>query len=110
MRGLSRERSSGFHHGRDLYDQWRPVHNELIMRCTSVHPIWSGCMDVSIEAKPGQARARRATLIGLLAVPMWALLPALTKAAGDVPPLQLVATTFAIGATLGATVLATDRG
>ncbi|WP_420960573.1 DMT family transporter [Brucella sp. IR073] len=44
---------------------------------------------------------RLATLIGFSAVVMWALLALLTAASGTVPPFQLTAMTFAIGASLG---------
>lgn len=43
----------------------------------------------------------RATLIGLTAVLMWSLLAALTVATGRIPPFQLAAITFAIGACVG---------
>lgn len=43
----------------------------------------------------------RATLIGFLAVAMWALLALLTDASGAVPPFLLSAITFAIGAGVG---------
>lgn len=43
----------------------------------------------------------RATLIGLTAILMWSLLAALTVATGRVPPFQLAAITFAIGACVG---------
>lgn len=42
-----------------------------------------------------------ATLIGFSAIAMWALLAFLTAASGTVPPFQLTAMTFAIGASLG---------
>ena len=42
-----------------------------------------------------------ATLIGLTAIVMWSLLAALTVATGRVPPFQLLAMTFAIGACIG---------
>lgn len=42
-----------------------------------------------------------ATAIGFMAVVMWGLLAWLSKLAGDVPPLQLTAMSFAIGATVG---------
>ncbi len=41
---------------------------------------------------------RAATLIGLTAILMWSLLAVLTVATGKVPPFQLLAMTFAIGA------------
>jgi drug/metabolite transporter (DMT)-like permease len=43
----------------------------------------------------------RATLIGFSAVVMWALLALFTDASGRVPPFQLSAMTFAIGAAVG---------
>jgi drug/metabolite transporter (DMT)-like permease len=43
----------------------------------------------------------RATLIGLIAILMWSLLALLTVATGRVPPFQLAALTFAIGALVG---------
>ena len=42
-----------------------------------------------------------ATLTGLIAILLWSLLAALTVATGRVPPFQLAAMTFAIGATIG---------
>lgn len=42
-----------------------------------------------------------ATLIGLAAILMWSLLAALTVATGRIPPFQLLAMTFAIGACVG---------
>lgn len=44
----------------------------------------------------------RATFIGLTAILMWSLLAALTVASGKMPPFQLAAITFAIGACVGA--------
>lgn len=44
----------------------------------------------------------RATFIGLTAILMWSLLAALTVASGKMPPFQLAAVTFAIGACVGA--------
>jgi drug/metabolite transporter (DMT)-like permease len=43
-----------------------------------------------------------ATLIGLTAILMWSLLSVLTVATGTIPPFQLAAMTFAIGALVGA--------
>jgi len=43
-----------------------------------------------------------ATLIGLTAILMWSLLSVLTVATGRIPPFQLAAMTFAIGALVGA--------
>jgi drug/metabolite transporter (DMT)-like permease len=45
---------------------------------------------------------RTATLIGLTAILMWSLLSVLTVATGKIPPFQLAAVTFAIGALVGA--------
>jgi drug/metabolite transporter (DMT)-like permease len=45
---------------------------------------------------------RSATLIGMTAILMWSLLALLTVASGAVPPFQLAAMTFAIGACVGA--------
>ncbi len=42
-----------------------------------------------------------ASLVGLTAIVMWSLLAALTVATGRVPPFQLLAMTFAIGACVG---------
>ena len=42
-----------------------------------------------------------ATLIGLTAIVMWSLLAVLTVATGRVPPFQLLAMTFAVGACIG---------
>lgn len=42
-----------------------------------------------------------ATLIGLTSILMWSLLAALTVATGKIPPFQLAAITFAIGAMIG---------
>ena len=44
----------------------------------------------------------KATLTGFIAVAAWALLALLTDLSGSVPPLQLLAITFAIGAIPGA--------
>ena len=49
---------------------------------------------------------RRATLIGLVAVLLWATLAPLTVLAAGVPPLQLVAMSFAVGAAIGLIYLA----
>ena len=43
----------------------------------------------------------RATLIGLTAILMWSLLAVLTVATGQIPPFQLAAMTFAMGACVG---------
>src|SRR3984893_12964195 len=45
--------------------------------------------------------SRTATLIGLTAILMWALLAVLTVATGKIPAFQLAAMTFAIGALVG---------
>jgi drug/metabolite transporter (DMT)-like permease len=44
---------------------------------------------------------KAATLVGLIAVLMWAVLALLSAASGDVPPFQLAAMTFLIGGLLG---------
>jgi len=44
---------------------------------------------------------RTATLIGLTAILMWSLLSVLTVATGKIPPFQLAAMTFSIGALVG---------
>ena len=44
---------------------------------------------------------RSATLVGFSAILMWSLLALLTAASGRVPPFQLAAMTFAIGAAVG---------
>jgi drug/metabolite transporter (DMT)-like permease len=49
---------------------------------------------------------RAATLVGLVAVLLWATLAPLTVLAAGVPPLQLVAMSFSIGALIGAAYLA----
>jgi drug/metabolite transporter (DMT)-like permease len=49
---------------------------------------------------------RAATLVGLVAVLLWATLAPLTVLAGGIPPLQLVAMSFSIGALIGAAYLA----
>ena len=43
----------------------------------------------------------RATLLGFAAILMWSLLALLTVATGQVPPFQLAAMTFAVGASIG---------
>lgn len=45
---------------------------------------------------------RSASLIGLSAIVMWSLLAVMTVATGTIPPFQLAAMTFAIGALVGA--------
>src|ERR1700741_4257282 len=55
------------------------------------------------QARPSGRRiaamsAWTATLIGLTAILMWSLLSVLTVATGTIPPFQLAAMTFAIGA------------
>jgi drug/metabolite transporter (DMT)-like permease len=56
--------------------------------------------------RPGMTEStmspRTATLIGLTAILMWSLLSVLTVATGKIPPFQLAAMTFAIGALVGA--------
>jgi len=50
----------------------------------------------------GEMSPRTVTLIGLTAILMWSLLSVLTVATGKIPPFQLAAMTFAIGALVGA--------
>ena len=50
----------------------------------------------------------RATLIGFSAVLMWALLALFTAASGHVPPFQLAAMCFTVGASIGAIALLRD--
>ncbi len=52
----------------------------------------------------------RATAIGALAVALWSTLALLTVLAGGLPPLQLVAMTFAIAGAVGITIRALRRG
>ncbi|MBI4724583.1 MAG: EamA family transporter [Rhodomicrobium sp.] len=60
---------------------------------------------------PGtSAVTARATLTGLLAIPVWSLLPALTVVAGSIPPLELVALTFTLGALAGQAFLTMSAG
>jgi drug/metabolite transporter (DMT)-like permease len=51
----------------------------------------------------------RATLIGFSAILMWSLLALLTVMSGRVPPLQLLAMTFAVGAAIGLVWVARQR-
>lgn len=53
-------------------------------------------MTETIAASSPQAAIRRATLIGAIAVLLWATLALFTSSTGDVPPFQLMAMTFAI--------------
>ena len=55
--------------------------------------------------QPIRAGSTKATLIGFAAIPIWSLLPALTVLAGSIPPLELVALTFVLGASVGAAFL-----
>lgn len=57
----------------------------------------------------GAAAQRRATLIGLVAILLWASLALLTTATGNLPPFQVLAIGFGIAALLGL-VRATLRG
>lgn len=52
-----------------------------------------------VETEPG--RGARATLMGLGAVALWAVLAALTTLAGPIPPFQLAATAFFVGTLVG---------
>ena len=53
-------------------------------------------------AMPASASARASTLIGLAAIVLWSTLATLTAASGAIPPFQLAAVTFLIGAAVGA--------
>lgn len=53
---------------------------------------------------------RAATLVGLVAVLMWAVLALLSAASGEVPPFQLAAMTFLIGGLLGVSSWPFRRG
>ena len=64
---------------------------------------------VSIAADDRPARTR-ATLVGGVAVLLWALLAALTASTGEVPPLQLNAMAFAVGGLLGVAWAVRARG
>src|SRR5262245_64638887 len=44
---------------------------------------------------------RRAMAAGFLAIALWGALASLSVAAGPIPPFQMVAMTFAVGAALG---------
>jgi drug/metabolite transporter (DMT)-like permease len=57
--------------------------------------------DVRSLDEPARARRVRATLIGFTAVLMWALLALFTAASGQVPPFQLAAMCFVVGAAIG---------
>lgn len=61
-----------------------------------------------VPAPPPDA-AREATLAGLGALALWAFLAVLARRAGALPPLQLTALGFAVGAALGLAVLARQR-
>lgn len=49
----------------------------------------------------GSSDRRQATALGALSILMWSALALLTVSTGAIPPLQLAAMTFAIGATVG---------
>lgn len=51
----------------------------------------------SVTAPGPSAATGRATLIGISAILMWALLAPLTALTGALPPFQTVAVAFAIG-------------
>ena len=52
------------------------------------------------------AAIRRATLVGACAILLWSTLAVFTTLTGGIPPLQLVAMTFGVGAVLGLAVTA----
>lgn len=53
------------------------------------------------DTKANPASERRAMLAGFAAIALWGSLAALSVTAGPVPPFQMVAMTFAVGASLG---------
>ena len=53
------------------------------------------------DSKENPANERQAMLAGLGAISLWGCLAALSVTAGPVPPFQMVAMTFAVGAALG---------
>jgi drug/metabolite transporter (DMT)-like permease len=58
-------------------------------------------MQDSTDPARDPAGGRRAMAAGLAAIALWGLLATLSVAAGPIPPFQLVAMTFAVGAFLG---------
>ena len=58
----------------------------------------------------GKGNRTRATLVGGVAVLLWALLAALTASTGDVPPLQLNAMAFLVGGLVGVAWAVRARG
>lgn len=64
--------------------------------------------DVAPSASAGAVR--RATLVGALAIVLWASLATLTQAVGRVPPFELAALTFAIGGGVGAATWPVRQG
>lgn len=52
----------------------------------------------------------RATLIGCVALLLWSVLAILTKLAGPIPPFQMVAMAFAVGALVGLAAIGTQGG
>ena len=65
--------------------------------------------DILSILETGHELSQKATLIGFSAVLMWALLALFTAGSGAVPPFQLAAMTFAIGAMPGLIALLIDR-
>lgn len=76
----------------------------LAGRTRTPHPMVEKPAPSPRSATSAPAR-RRATLVGAVAILLWSLLAALTAASGTVPPFQLAAMSFAIGAAVGATTL-----
>src|SRR5688572_11505727 len=74
---------------------------------TMTHPTETDAARPS--AAPQPARGRWPTLIGFAAIVMWSLLALFTAASGAVPPFQLAAMTFAIGALVGFAWIAAKR-
>src|ERR1700743_1189342 len=61
-----------------------------------------------MQSESGEGETRKATLFGLLAIPLWSLLAVLTVLAGAIPPLELVALTFTLGAAVCLAFLGTS--
>src|SRR5205814_5196562 len=72
------------HHRNRPYRQWRP-----------------GCLEHIASMTIVPAERRQAMVAGLGAIALWGALATLSVLAGPVPPFQMVAMTFAIGAAIG---------
>lgn len=58
-------------------------------------------MKYTLEMQSKNLFLKSPTLIGLIAILLWSLLALFTASSGEVPPFQLAAMTFAIGASIG---------